>query len=72
MINYIKNFFNLTKKEKTEKKMVIAKFPSTCLTCEKEMNSLKINHPFCDECLYILKDVINKKNKKNERKSKKI
>jgi len=51
MINYIKNFFNLTKKEKTEKKMVIAKFPSTCLTCEKEMNSLKINHPFCDEVM---------------------
>jgi hypothetical protein len=57
---------------KLNDKVVLVKFPPVCITCEKEMDSLRINRPFCDECLNIIKDVINKKNKKNERKSKKI
>ena len=57
---------------KLNDKVVLVKFPPVCITCEKEMDSLRMNRPFCDECLNIIKDVINKKNKKNERKSKKI
>lgn len=73
MFKKLKNLLNCKSLEtESERKIVLVKIPPVCITCEKEMDSLRMNRPFCDECLDRLKDVINKKNKKNERKSKKI
>jgi hypothetical protein len=55
----------LEKKEVEQKKIVLVKYPPKCLVCESDMETLKMNHPFCDECLIVLKKIINKKKKKN-------
>jgi hypothetical protein len=51
---------------KTQKK-ILANYPPKCLVCESDMDSLRINRPFCDECLDTLKELIDKKKKKNEK-----
>lgn len=67
MISKIKKFIFGEPTIKTERKTIFVKSPPVCIVCEKEMNSLKINQPFCNECLDTIKGVINKKKKKNER-----
>jgi hypothetical protein len=42
-------------------------YPPKCLVCESDMDSLRINRPLCDECLGTLKELIDKKKKKNEK-----
>lgn len=54
--------------DKTKKQNVILfNNPPKCLVCELEMDSLRINRPFCDECLGTLKELIDKKKKKNRK-----
>lgn len=62
MITKLKKYFNnKSKKVEENKKVVFVKFPPKCLTCEKEMDSLKMNKPFCKECSEILKGLIKEK-----------
>ena len=50
-----------------KQKNVMVNYPPKCLVCELEMDSLRINRPLCDECLGTLKELIDKKKKKNEK-----
>jgi hypothetical protein len=50
-----------------EQKKVMVNYPPKCLVCESDMDSLRINRPLCDECLGTLKELIDKKKKKNEK-----
>jgi len=60
---YLKNKYGDTSKQKN----VMVSYPPKCLVCELEMDSLRINRPFCDECLGTLTELIDKKKKKNEK-----
>jgi len=59
---YLKNKYG--NDESKTQKIVLVKHPPKCLVCECDMETLKMNHPFCDECLVVLKKIINKKKKK--------
>jgi len=47
-------------KIKPEPKKILVRYPSLCGICEKDMESLRINRPFCEECLGVIKLVVNK------------
>jgi len=47
-------------KTKPEPKKILVKYPSLCGICEKDMESLRINRPFCEECLGVIKLIVNK------------
>jgi hypothetical protein len=54
--------------DKTKKQNVILfNNPPKCLVCENEMDSIRINRPLCDDCLYVFKELVDKKKKKNDR-----
>jgi hypothetical protein len=48
---------------KPQKKIIVSLLPK-CLICESDMSELRMNKPFCDECLGTLKKLIIKKNGK--------
>jgi hypothetical protein len=52
------------KEENEPQKKIICSYPPKCLVCESDMDKLRINNPFCDECLENLKELIIKKNEK--------
>lgn len=45
-------------------KKILVRYPSLCGICEKDMESLRINAPFCEECLGVIKLIVNKENLK--------
>ena len=62
---YLKNKYGNT--DIGKQKNVMVSYPPKCLVCESEMDSLRINSPFCNECLGTLKELVDKKKKKNEK-----
>ena len=54
----MKKISNIFKKKEDKRVEVKVASPPKCLTCESEMNLLKINYPFCEECLNKLKKII--------------
>ena len=55
-------------KTKPEPKKILVKYPSLCGICEKDMESLRINCPFCEECLGVIKLIVNKEKENGTRK----
>jgi hypothetical protein len=50
---------------KPQKKIIVSLLPK-CLICKSDMSELRMNKPFCDECLETLKKLIIKKNGKKD------
>jgi len=50
---------------KPQKKIIVNHLPK-CLICKSDMSELRMNKPFCDECLETLKKLIIKKNGKKD------
>jgi|LakMenE01Jun11ns_1017448.scaffolds.fasta_scaffold7709282_2 hypothetical protein len=60
--------FKTSTRPKYEPKKVLVRYPSLCGVCEKDMESLRINAPFCEECLGVIKLVVNKEKKRKKNK----
>lgn len=50
---------------KPQIKIIVNHLPK-CLICKSDMSELRMNKPFCDECLETLKKLIIKKNGKRD------
>jgi len=64
---YLIKKYGDTDTDTNKQKKIIVSYQPKCLVCESEMDSLRLNRPFCDECLGTLTELIDKKKKKNEK-----
>ena len=61
----MKKICNLFKKREDKRIEIKVATSPKCLICESDMNILKINYPFCEECLNKLKKIIKDGGDKN-------
>jgi hypothetical protein len=66
-VEHLRKKYGDTDTDTNKQKKIIVSYPPKCLVCESEMDSLRMNRPFCDECLGTLTELIDKKKKKNDR-----